>query len=227
MKNKYIIIEFIAILVFLIIPPLLVNPGTAATIANNGKISPFLFLRLIIAIFLYYQQIYIIKKSKKQQNGPKESFRKLILFLSWSALCFGILMIIQAGMQALSMVLPVEYKENALNLNLDGIDWMIMLFNLLAGAFYEEVIYREFLPETLLSFSKDRKAAIIMIECACVLVFALSHRYLGILAVINALLGGIILRVCRRKSHGIWAGTLAHFLYNAILLIFTLLQKNA
>ena len=223
MKKKYIIIEFIAIMIFLIIPPLLVNPGTTATIANNGKISPYIFLRLIIAIFLYYQQIYVIKKSQKEQN---ESFRKLILFCSWSALCFGMLMVTQALMQALALVFPVDYQETVIELNPGGFEYILVFFNLLAGAFYEEVIYREFLPETLLLFSNDKKIPIVIIECACVLIFAMSHRYLGILAVVNALLGGIILRNCRKKSSSIWAGTAAHFLYNAVLLLFAILGKK-
>ncbi|MBP5358255.1 MAG: CPBP family intramembrane metalloprotease [Treponema sp.] len=223
MKKKYIIIEFFAIMIFLIIPPLLVNPGTTATIANNGKFSPYIFLRLIIAIFLYYQHIYVIKKTHGSQ---KESFRNLILFCSWSALCFGLLMVTQALMQALAMVLPVDYQETSIEFNLSRFDYIFVLFNLLAAAFYEEVIYREFLPETLLLLSGDRKIFVVLIECACVIIFSMSHRYLGMMAVLNALLGGIILRLCRKKSLSIWAGTLAHFLYNAVLLLFAILQKK-
>ncbi|MBO7639536.1 MAG: hypothetical protein J6S91_11230 [Treponema sp.] len=119
-------------MIFLIIPPLLVNPGTTATIANNGKFSPYIFLRLIIAIFLYYQHIYVIKKI---HEGQKESFRSLILFCSWSAICFGLLMVTQALMQALSRVLPVDYQETAIEFNLSGFDYVFVLFNLLASAF--------------------------------------------------------------------------------------------
>ena len=191
MNKKILLIEWIAVLIFLIIPPLLVNPGSTATIANNGKISPFLLLRLIIAIFLYYQQIYVSKKTTCDKKGR---FRLVMLFLSWSALCFGFLMIIQALMQALTLILPVDYKETLIDLNFSKFEYAVVFLNLLAGAFYEEVIYREYLPETLLLFSKERKIPAILSECACVLVFAMSHRYLGLMAVLNALLGGIMLQ---------------------------------
>ncbi|MBO4318911.1 MAG: CPBP family intramembrane metalloprotease [Treponema sp.] len=150
----------------------------------------------------------------------------MMLFLSWSALCFGFLMIIQALMQALTLILPVDYKETLIDLNFSKFEYAVVFLNLLTGAFYEEVIYREYLPETLLLFSKERKIPAILSECACVLVFAMSHRYLGLMAVLNALLGGIMLRICRKKSLSIWAGTFAHFAYNAVLLIFAILQKK-
>ncbi|MBP5450646.1 MAG: CPBP family intramembrane metalloprotease [Treponema sp.] len=223
MKNKYILIEWIGVLIFLVLPPLLVNPGSSATIANNGEFSPYIFLRLIIAIFLYCQQIYVIKKSL----GDKASrFRRLVLFCTWSALCLGLLMIVQALMQALAMVFPVNHEEIGFSSTFTALNYILLFINLFAGAFYEEVIYREFLPETLLLFTGERKIPGIIAESSCILIFALSHRYLGLMAVINALLGGIILRVCRKKSLSIWAGTAAHFLYNAILLLFAILGKN-
>lgn len=223
MKNKYILIEWIGVLIFLVLPPLLVNPGSSATIANNGEFSPYIFLRLIIAIFLYCQQIYVIKKSLGDKD---DRFRRLILFCTWSAICLGLLMIIQALMQALTMAFPENYEEIGIPSNFTPLNCVFLLVNLLIGAFYEEVIYREFLPETLLLFTGERKIPGLIAECSCVLIFALSHRYLGLMAVINALLGGIVLRICRKKSLSIWAGFSAHFLYNAILLIFAILEKK-
>ena len=135
-------------------------------------------------------------------------------------------MIIQAMMQALSMAFPGKHEEMGFSSNYTPLNYVFLLVNLFVGAFYEEVIYREFLPETLLSFTGERKIPGIIAECSCIIIFALSHRYLGLMAVINALLGGIALRICRRKSLSIWAGTAAHFLYNAILLIFAILEKK-
>ena len=223
MKNKFLILEWIVILIFLVIPPLLVNPGTSAAIANNGKISPYLLLRLIIAIFLYYQQIYVIKKTPQEQNGK---FKKTVLFLSWSAICFGLHMITQALFQAISLVLPLKYNETVFDFNLDSKSCIVAFLNLLTGAFYEEVLYREYLPETMLMFSRGRKFLSNLSEGLCVVVFAMSHRYLGLLPVLNAFLGGMILRICRKKSLSIWTCTIAHFMYNAVLFVFAILQQK-
>lgn len=94
--------------------------------------------------------------------------------------------------------------------------------NFLFSAFYEESLYRFFLPEALLYFTrncKDRKMAAIDCEIISCMLFALGHIYLGILSVINAALAYIVLRICYKKTESIIPGTLAHFLYNLSQLV--------
>ena len=73
-------------------------------------------------------------------------------------------------------------------------------------------------------FASQRRARLAFwgIEAACVIIFALAHRWQGELAVLNALFGGIILRLCAVKSKGLAPGIAAHFLYNASALLFSL-----
>ena len=73
-------------------------------------------------------------------------------------------------------------------------------------------------------FASQRRARLAFwgTEAACVVLFALAHRWQGALAVLNALFGGIILRLCAVKSKGLAPGIAAHFLYNASALLFAL-----
>ena len=108
--------------------------------------------------------------------------------------------------------------------------FLSLAVNFLAGAFYEEVLYREFVPKTLYAllegFSSDRgRIAIgIIVESFAVLVFAAAHRYMGFFAVLNALLCAIALRNCYVKTGGAYTGTIVHFLYNMMNLFFVLRQ---
>ncbi|UKI54528.1 MAG: CPBP family intramembrane metalloprotease [Treponema succinifaciens] len=66
-----------------------------------------------------------------------------------------------------------------------------------AGAFFEEAVYRQFVPETLNSLFKKWK---IPVEIFSVVIFALAHRYLGWISVFNAAFCGAVLRLCRIKK---------------------------
>ncbi|MBP5438495.1 MAG: CPBP family intramembrane metalloprotease [Treponema sp.] len=98
----------------------------------------------------------------------------------------------------------------------------------MAGAFFEEVLYREFFPKTLytlldgLSSDKMKLAVRIFVEASAVVIFAMAHRYMGIFAVANAALCAVALRNCYVKTDSAYTGTAVHFLYNMISLFFVL-----
>ena len=75
-------------------------------------------------------------------------------------------------------------------------------------------------------FVKHEKALTAIVEGSCALLFAFSHRYMGIPAVINALLCGIVLRICYKKTGSIFCGTAAHGCYNLTLLAFASLAAG-
>ena len=103
------------------------------------------------------------------------------------------------------------------------ITWLFCILNFLFSAFFEEVIYRFYLPMSLHSFfsqkSQENKAVFILIEVICSLFFAFSHLYLGFLSVLNAFFAHIVLRSSFFVSRNIYCNTAAHFLYNVISLI--------
>ena len=100
--------------------------------------------------------------------------------------------------------------------------WFFCILNFAAAAFYEEVIYRFYLTDALLSMiSKKSSAKVWMWICEIFtgLCFAAAHLYLGIFSAVNAALAHVILRGCYKKSEIIWFCVFAHFFYNVISLI--------
>ena len=95
----------------------------------------------------------------------------------------------------------------------------MLAVNLAAGAFYEEVLYREFLPETAILLGAGGRLRIAA-EVTVIAVFAFSHLYMGIPAVVNAALCGTVLRLCFVKTGSVAAGFLAHFTYNMLVMVF-------
>lgn len=100
--------------------------------------------------------------------------------------------------------------------------WFFCILTFLFSAFFEEVIYRFFLPFSLITFLEKKwngKIIIIITEVLTALLFAAAHIYLGFLAFLNALCAHIILRICYKKYGLIIPVFLAHFGYNIISLI--------
>ena len=98
------------------------------------------------------------------------------------------------------------------------------VFGVISAAFFEEVIYRFYLPrafkELLFKVRKNPQNEKINLrlsliaETASLILFALPHLYLGFFGFLNALVCGIILRVCMLKTKMIWISFAVHALYN-------------
>ena len=91
------------------------------------------------------------------------------------------------------------------------------------SAFYEEILYRMYLPAVLskfLNLNFSTRVSASTGEILSIVVFAFSHRYLGYYAVLNAAAAALFLRICYKKSGSIFPGTAAHFLYNIMMLSF-------
>ncbi len=222
MKLKYLSAEFLFIFLILALPPLLTassgNPPAAPrfSLANAETLA--------IAILLCFQL------RRELPRPPCPAFRKV----SIATVTFGVLMlayaVVELGGTVLSLLLGQGEPLAASRPIAGAGQWLLATAALASGAFYEECLYRAFLPEIPLLlldragntwFQGHKKPLAAGIEAFCIIVFALSHRYLGMLAVTNALLCGTVLRVCYRKSGGILCGTAAHFCYNMTLLLFS------
>lgn len=102
------------------------------------------------------------------------------------------------------------------------IQWIFCLLNFLLAAFYEEIIYRFYLPDALLriiSRKSGSRARLYLCEIFAGALFAAGHFYLGALAVVNAAGAHVVLRRCYKITGTIWCGVCAHFIYNVISLI--------
>lgn len=213
MKKQYLVAEFAAVFLFLLLPPLFVNSGNSS--ANSFSFSPVIFAEGVIAFLLDFQFHYF----DKNKNQDKQRDKKLISFAKYSSIffiTFGSLALVFAVFQLLSFLFPkiTVGSLSSVTLPCGFYEWCVCVFMLLTGAYYEEALYRLFLPECLYLIFGKSKNKVILFEAVVILLFAFSHRYLGFIAVINAAICGTILRLCFVKTKSVYTGALAHFLYN-------------
>lgn len=215
MKKRYILAEFLIVFVFLLIPPIFADKGTYL----SEEFSFSVLAEFFIAAILQFQFKIENKCKKKSAN---EKFIWLVNSLKWSALTLGFLMLIFAAVHAFSFAFKVSSAQTEILLkNPENVlSWTFLIFTLAAGAFFEEVLYRQFVPETLNSLLEKWK---IPVEIFSVVIFALAHRYLGWISVCNAAFCGAVLRLCRIKTASIAPSFAAHFIYNLSLVVFSVL----
>ena len=146
----------------------------------------------------------------------------LVNSLKWGALTLGFLMLIFAAVHAFCFAFKISSAQTEILLkNPENFSsWIFLIFTLAAGAFFEEAVYRQFVPETLNLLLKKWK---IPVEIFSVVIFALAHRYLGWISVFNAAFCGAVLRLCRIKTASIAPSFSAHFIYNLSLIVFSVL----
>ncbi len=208
MKKTIFAIEFLIVALFLLIPPVIFSPQT-----ENVKITltPFVFFSLAAGLFLYFFN----KKPFGVSDFPDKNINS-IQKISVLTVSFGLLILTSVVFTTIQEFLS---KDNAALsiIPQNAVEWILAIITLLAGAVYEESLYRFFLPEFLLFYYKNRCR--FFIEAIGVLFFALAHLYLGYAGFLNALICGMVLRFCYKKTKDLWANCLIHFLYNSLLLI--------
>ena len=215
MKKNLLLAQFLVIFFFLAVPPLLKNSEAQKSVTIRFGLTSLLSLAIAFPI-LQEKKRRIISAPEKKDARTKA----IMTALSFFALLLSALIII-----FFARLFSSETKSAAPQIPKGVFEWLNFAAGTLLAALYEEVIYRVFLPgaaETL--FVKDKKRErfhLLIIEGAVIALFALSHRYLGIPAVLNALAGGAILRVCYKKTGSIIPSLASHSLYNLSAIIFT------
>ena len=233
MKKKYLFAEFIIVFLILILPPLFVGPGNGM-INIKGYFSWIVIVQALIAFLLDFQSHWIKKSLLKAQNisdtqtvsaQPASKFAALVRSMYWWTIVSGTLMLSNAAVNALALILPdsPEFTAAIGEAPETAAEWALLVPVLLISAYYEEVIYRDFLPQSLITLLPQKKFIRIISEIICILIFAFSHRYLGLTGVLNALAAGIILRLCRIRTENVYTGTAAHFIYNLTVIVFYVL----
>lgn|SRR5574344_2583 len=224
MKKKYLWIEFAIVLIFLIIPPLTVLRMNQAI--SNFTISPALFVELLIAVLLDIQMHFMNQTESRENTARSPIFIKL----SWGAITFGCLILIFTLFEVLAYFFPTVIKSNVESvIPNSALQWISCVVILSIGAYYEESLYRQFIPdmaclllESKVTKPRTGKYVRAGIEISTVLLFAFAHRYLGVVGILNALLCGTILRLCTIKTGSIYTSTTIHFLYNICMFLLLL-----
>ncbi len=230
MKKEYLWAEFAAVFLLLLLPPLLATYGSGGLpLVSAAEFSWTALMQLAVALALGLQSRRLFLGSSARQAvqlpgaADSPSFQKLITVLVWGPVSFGVLMLIAAFMWTLSLLLPGCFGSS-LDVPIPP-PGLLLALNLAIGAYYEEVLYRLFLPESL-RFLIPRQQFALPAELLSVVIFACSHRYLGVFSVLNAALCGSMLRICCRKTRGIATGALVHFLYNFLLVLWAALMPG-
>ena len=218
MKKRYILIEFLLVLAFLAVPPVFVSHGTG--LSQAGTFNASVLYQLLISVILFFQFL----KLKPAEKSKAKIFR----FLFHGTITLGILMIIFALMQSIELLFSnEEMKSQNFMPDVDGpLSILFLTLAVVCGAFYEEVLYRQFLPEfmALIAGEKiNRKLVFYGTEFLALLLFAFAHRYQGWISVVNSFLCGTVLRLCYKKTSSVLPGAAAHAVYNLSLSLFYIL----
>lgn len=231
MKKFLLYLGFLLVCVFLVIPPFI--PEQIENNVLNFSLSASSIIILIISLLLYY--FYEFKGNQLR----KITFFELLLDSGKVFLYFGILIAVQTLLSLTGYIfncesqVKIQFEKNIIN--------FITAFLMLGiTAFYEEVLYRLYLPSTLMIIvnellnrvlknaddskkDKCKKIGNLVIEITVILIFGFSHMYLGVISVINAIICGFVLRYCCVKNKTVITGAISHWLYNCFIFIAAIL----
>ena len=207
------ILFFSIISLFFVIPPLFVNaPSVQHIDFTLFSVQNFSHFVIAVFIFVFY---------KKSVENDEQISTKILKYLIYFVVIFILLFV--------NSQVFVEIPQGFF-------DFLICIFNLLFAAFFEEVIYRFYIPFGIKNFlfrkvfdenqSKSytifEKSILLFIEIVTMLIFSYSHKYLGIFSVVNAAVAHLVLRFSFIRSKSLIPSTLAHFFYNFVSLMFGL-----
>jgi len=211
---------FFFVLSFIILPPLFVQsagPGVFTTWTFPLMQMLYAYIAGIILWFFYIQ--------KRQKNSRPQSVKRIVFFVNsgYALVTFGALSL-TASVTELFFHLRGMQSPVIPSLPSSAAQFFFCVLNFIFASFFEEVLYRLYLPDMLFRFISyiphiTPKLAAVLGECAAVLLFAFAHRYLGAASVVNAAAACVILRICCKKSGTVWTNTAAHFAYNILSLI--------
>ena len=219
MKNHSLLINliiFFLVLFFFVIPPAFF-PSKAVETISFPITNLVLFL---FSIFLFY----FTSRKEKDFKNPKKNKGRLFKLILNAALCF-------ASLFALGMIfnfLSFQFSQKKAGICLPETkkEFFYITLSFLFSAFYEEILYRLYIPEQIKTFFHGTKKYItvfLISEIPSLLFFALAHKYNGIFAVLNAGFAYIILRFFYKKTDNIFVNVASHFFYNLMMLFLSLI----
>lgn len=216
------ILIFLVVTLSFVLPPVFTISQTvdnSAFVEWNFPVTSLILAS--IALFLFFIYPYVYGKSYFE-NSEKLKIPGWLRIIPTICLLF----VPSFLLNFLSYIFPKAITNSvAFSLPATFSGWVFCLLKFMFAAFYEEVIYRLFFTDALLSILKDishvfeKKVFVIICEILGCAVFALGHFYMGIFAVINAAIAHFILRYTYKKSGSIIPGFIAHFVYNVTSLI--------
>lgn len=188
--------------------------------------------------------IYTFSIKGRIFDKPIESAREpFFVYSANTLLCFGVLFVSSCVFEAISYFLKIGGGLQEVIFPTSFLGWMNFFFGVVCAAFFEEVIYRFYLPrafreifgklkvfrnsgtaqkaEFKVSAAADNANEVLnrlwfsfLCEGLALLLFGLGHIYLGVLGFLNALVCGAALRLCMARTKSLWIPFAIHALYN-------------
>ena len=208
--------DFFLIILFFAIPPIFSSGQNVEQISDQQAFSPAaplstLLLRVALSVYILFKMKFGKKDFKSFSFASTLSILCILLInaMLWNFIA-GFFQ--SSSDDQLEKIVPEGFWSN-----------FYIWLSLFVSAFYEEILYRKFLPDETASFDSQQKSLLyrIIVESLIILIFALGHRYLGVLAVLNAVFAGGVLRFFCVKTGSFLSGFTAHLIYN--LIVFFLL----
>lgn len=231
MKKFLLYLGFLLVCALLVIPPFISKPIENNVLNFSLNISSIIILIISLILFYFYEFT--------ENQLIKITFFQLLLNIGKVFLYFGILIAVQTSLSLLGYLFncesnaKIQFEKNVFN--------FVSAFLMLGiSAFYEEVLYRLYLPSTLKIFFDDllnkvftkkddkkkekcKKIVNLIIELSVIIIFGFSHLYLGVIPVLNGIICGFVLRYCCIKNKTVITGTTSHWLYNCFIFIAVIL----
>ena len=215
---------FLYVLLFLVIAPIVFQffgERQEAVVAYY----PFLvFFNGVISFLIYFLALKgrIFEKHVLREKKP------FFVYSSCALVSFGILCLSSVIFESASYFFRIGGGIQKVIFPSSFFGWINFFFGVIFAAFFEEVIYRFYLPRAFREILQkrltgkkkasekmfDNQRLSVFCEGLALLLFGLGHIYLGILGFLNALVCGAALRFCMIKTKSIWMTFGIHAVYN-------------
>lgn len=206
---------FLYVLLFLVIAPIVfqfLGKRQEAVVAYY----PFLvFFNGVISFLIYFLAL----KGRIFENPVEQQKMPFFVYSSSALVSFGVLCLSSVIFESASYFFRISGGIQKVIFPSSLLGWINFFFGVIFAAFFEEVIYRFYLPRAFREIlgkklSQNNQRLSVFCEGLALLLFGLGHIYLGILGFLNALVCGAVLRLCMIKTKSLWIPFGIHAVYN-------------
>lgn len=197
-----------------VLPPFLTVSQNALTLSDAREIVyPLsIYLNFFASLLLYFlfSESFSHPESSSESSSDSQIFKKHSVFL----ITFGSIFVLAGIFELLSYFGLIPFNEIRLVFPKTPLKIAGVILGTFFAAFFEEFLYRFYLPESLISFFNGKKLHPAVIEISVVLIFAFFHLYRGWTNVVFAFLSGMILRWSFKNTKSLVSVSIIHGLYN-------------
>lgn len=215
--TTFYVLFFIFTIAFFVAPPFFLPHSNFELKEATYPASVFINFLISVFIFCFFRNL------KDKRRVPN------VQVISETMITVGLIFLLSATFEAILYFYSIRIgvdKVQKLIFPKSPVNIANCIFGTFFAAFFEEVLYRFYLPEQIFAFFKEKSPVFlekrtikIGIETLCILIFGLSHLYLGILNAIFATFSGIVLRRGFLKTNNLILIAAIHGFYNLINIV--------